>query len=88
MNKRIRRYQEHYCLGAIHMLKRLQEDYLITSKDYRKSAENRIYDNAVLTLVVQSNEKVSDFIEGHEIGFRNHKYNSHGRLLEVEAYFI
>ena len=79
---------ENYQLsGARNMLLRLRDSYKITSKE-GSCKEKDVYIKADLDLISSSLDNTRRYLYYEDvIHYRNHKRDSRGKLISVEAYF-
>ena len=81
-----------YCQGARTMLLRLRECFLCDEPhpnvQYRRSKEDKIYNKALLDLILSSKGNVSRFLSGdYEIRYTDHERDKKGKLIKCRAFF-
>ena len=74
--------------GAREMLVKLYEyDKMILPLGVKRS-EDRVYTNAIVSLLASDLRNVQEYFLGTNIGFRNHVRDKKGKLMSCEAYFV
>lgn len=74
--------------GAREMLVKLYEyDKMILPLGAKRS-EDRVYTNAIVSLLASDLRNVQEYFLGTNIGFRNHVRDKKGKLTSCEAYFL
>lgn len=81
-----------YIRGAREMLLRLREHLLCEEPhpgvQFKPKAEDKIYNKAILDLIVSSKDNVDRFLLGeYEIHFTDHERDKKGKLVKCRAYF-
>ncbi|MCM1140210.1 MAG: hypothetical protein NC453_16715 [Muribaculum sp.] len=79
-----------YLDGAITMLLRLRDHLLLEENHQGKvTAEDRIYNKAIIDLLLSSKDNAERFIyqDYDEIRFKDHERDKKGKLIRCRAYF-
>ena len=81
-----------YTAGARMMLLKLRQHLLCDEPhpnlQYKRKAEDKVYNKAILDLILSSKDNVYRFLmEGYEIRFTDHERNKKGKLVKCRAYF-
>ena len=74
--------------GAREMLIKLYEDDKMILPLGVKRSEDRVYTNAIVSLLASDLKNVQEYLLGTNIGFRNHVRDKKGKLISCEAYFV
>ena len=74
--------------GAREMLIKLYEDDKMILPLGVKRSEDRVYTNAIVSLLASDLKNVQEYLLGTNIGFRNHVRDKKGKLISCEAYFM
>lgn len=81
-----------YIAGARMMLLKLRQHLLCDEPhlnlQYKQKAEDKVYNKAILDLILSSKDNVYRFLmEGYEIRFTDLERNKKGKLVKCRAYF-
>lgn len=74
--------------GAREMLIKLYEDDKMILPLGLKRSEDRVYTNAIVSLLESDFRNIQEYFLGTNIGFRNHVRDKKGKLVSCEAYFV
>lgn len=74
--------------GAREMLIKLYEDDKMILPLGLKRSEDRVYTNAIVSLLESDLRNIQEYFLGTNIGFRNHVRDKKGKLMSCEAYFV
>ena len=79
-------YYGAYYMGALACSKKFLET--IFSNSSKPKGDDWVYLQAEWALCSSSKENMRLWLEGYDIGLRNHKRDNKGKLVSCEAYFI
>ena len=74
--------------GAREMLIKLYEDDKMILPLGVKRSEDRVYTNAIVSLLASDLRNVQEYLLRTNIGFRNHIRDKKGKLVSCGAYFV
>ena len=69
------------------LIKLYEDDKMILPLGVKRS-EDRVYTNAIVSLLASDLSHVQEYLLGTNIGFRNHVRDKKGKLVSCEAYFV
>lgn len=75
----------HYMDGARDLLLKLKDGGVLLETQFGK--ENKVYSDAIYTMLFSDKRNMQNFLYGETICFRNHERNKKGKLIKCEAYY-